>query len=162
MLLHDLLSLEVPRLQTWAPPVSGVLTFGLMFLGARSFLRRQAALPGSENIPDRLPRDPIKTCVGERRAEPRRQGNPIEVLLTDLQGGVPRRGWVLDRSLGGLRIWFPHGVEAGQVIAVQRLDAPARSPWVPLQVKHSRRQQAAWMMGGTFVNAPTLAGMLFT
>jgi hypothetical protein len=127
-----------------------------MFLAARSWLRRQSGSFGSEHSSD-----PIRAWVSERRADVRRYGSPVEVLLTDLAGGLPKRGWVLDRSLGGLRLWFPHAAAKGQLLAVHRLDAPARSAWVRLQVKHCRQDQSAWMMGGCFVNAPTLAGLLF-
>jgi hypothetical protein len=156
MLLHDLLAVKVPRLETWAPTATGLLTSGFMFLAARGWLRRQYGVSGNQ-----LPSDPIRAWVSERRADVRRYGNPVEVLLTDLAGGAPKRGWVLDRSLGGLRLWFPHAAATGQFLAVHRLDAPARSAWVRLQVKHCRRDQSAWMMGGCFVNASTLAGLLF-
>jgi hypothetical protein len=162
MLFHHLLNVDVPRLQAWAPPVVGLLTFAGLFVCAHGFLRRWHAISVSRNPPvPSLPADPFKACLTERRAAVRRQGNPVEVLLTGLEDGGPKRGWVLDRSLEGLRIWLPDSMPSGRLLAVHRLDAPARSPWIPLQVKHCRSSRSTCTLGGAFVEAPALAGLLF-
>jgi hypothetical protein len=93
----------------------------------------------------------------ERRATPRRKGNPIEVLLSDATGkGPQRRGRVVDRSLGGLCVAVPDPVPVGTILSVRPATAPPSVPWVQVEVRNQRDCESRWELGCAFVHRPPL------
>ncbi|MBY0522926.1 MAG: PilZ domain-containing protein [Gemmataceae bacterium] len=93
----------------------------------------------------------------ERRAAPRRHGNPVAVLVSDVDGEVePVRGWVVDRSAGGLGLELAEegDVAIGTVLSIRPKDAPASLAWVQVEVRNRQQKGAAWRLGCKFVRPP--------
>src|SRR2546427_2697019 len=109
-MLAEVSFLELLHWQTWTAPVVGLTSAGLMLLLARTFLRRRnQPLPLSPPPPspskERAPlQDPFDLgSTSERRSTIRRIGRTIKVLVSNADAQAePVRGWVCDRSIGGV------------------------------------------------------------
>jgi hypothetical protein len=89
----------------------------------------------------------------ERRSWPRRK-RAIQVVLQEASGeGNPFPAWILDRSVGGLRLSVDDPTEEGTVLRVRRLSAPIGTPWVELQVKSVRIKENTWELGCQFTRS---------
>jgi hypothetical protein len=89
----------------------------------------------------------------ERRASARQQ-KVLRVLVVDPADALeePYRGWVVDRSQGGICLSFPRSdIEAGSVLKVQPLSTMAGLPWVEVRVKHRRQKRSRVEFGCEFV-----------
>jgi hypothetical protein len=94
---------------------------------------------------------------GEHRANYRRVGNPVLVLLTDVEeGGRPFQAWVVDRSRHGLRLAAQKPAEVGHVYNVRPVQAPPAVPWTPLEIRHCTAEDTHWNVGGKFVEPPPM------
>ena len=71
------------------------------------------------------------------------------------EGGGVCHGWVLDRSLGGLRLMIDQEWSVGKVIGVRVREKSAFMPWIEVQVKHCKPSTHGWEVGCQFVNQPT-------
>ena len=93
----------------------------------------------------------------DHRANYRRPGNPVLVLITDAE--EPDRtfqAWVVDRSRRGLRLAVQHAVEVGRMYTVRPVNAPPAAPWTPLEVRHCTAQDNYWDVGGRFPEPPPM------
>jgi serine/threonine protein kinase len=100
-------------------------------------------------------RAPAPGGGAERRTSPRRGGNVVAVLVTDgLAPEEPLRGWIVDRSAGGLGLLLCEALEIGTVVRVRpdRPDVPSR--WVSVRVVHCRPERVRWRIGCQFVQPP--------
>jgi hypothetical protein len=78
----------------------------------------------------------------------------IPVLITDnLTRDEPLRGWVMDRSAGGLGLLVCEALEIGTVVRVRpdRPDVPSR--WVSVRIVHCKPERVRWRIGCQFVQA---------
>ncbi len=92
----------------------------------------------------------------EKRNNSRRQGNPVQVFVTDAKALTePIRGWVLDRSVGGLCLSVPERVDEGITVSVRPCQAPAATPWIRLLVRSSRQDGPVWELGCQFTEPPS-------
>lgn len=160
----------------WCNPLVVMMVLGLLILGAGIFFERAPISSRSrrsqrEPLPDRpkrrrstilMPESQMEIQVGEeekvpaglgrdRRTARRRKGKPVKVMLStgdDTQ--EPLRGWVLDRSRGGLCIISPQEVPVGRVMGIRAAVAPEDSPWINIQVKNARRKRRRWALGCQF------------
>jgi hypothetical protein len=90
----------------------------------------------------------------ERRQARRRYGDPVQVLLRDANP-EPLRGWVMDRSSGGLGISSPAPVAVGALLYVRVALVPEGVPWVAVEVKHCRPRANRWLIGCQLLEAPS-------
>jgi hypothetical protein len=91
----------------------------------------------------------------ERRAAPRRKGNPVPIHLTDAMASTePFQGWVLDRSQGGLRLLVDQQVAPGTVLNVRPAKAHASFPWIQVRVRSCQPERNSWSLGVQFVAKP--------
>jgi hypothetical protein len=98
----------------------------------------------------------------EQRSSPRRGGNLIPVLVSDaVAPEVTLRGWVMDRSTGGLGLLVEDALEIGSHVRVRadRSDVPAA--WVEVCVIHCCQERIRWRVGCQFLQKPG-AGLLST
>jgi hypothetical protein len=87
----------------------------------------------------------------ENRQHLRREGAPVEVLISDAQARAePKAGQVLNRSRGGLRLQVSEPAAVGATLCVRAVQAPEEVPWVRLRVKSCRQQGEHWELGGKF------------
>jgi serine/threonine protein kinase len=88
----------------------------------------------------------------ERRASPRRRGNLVSVLVADsLAQQEPIRGWVLDRSAGGLGLLVGEALEIGTLMRVRAERSDVAAQWVPVRIIHCRPERIRWRVGCQFV-----------
>src|SRR5208283_1173630 len=88
----------------------------------------------------------------ERRAAPRRKGNPISVYISNgTVGAEPFEGWVVDRSAGGLRLLVDEAVEAGSILNVRPVKIHPEFPWVQVRVKSCAQERNSWNLGCQFL-----------
>jgi hypothetical protein len=109
--------------------------------------------PPVEPAPPQKPpaEEPEPSRCRERRASPRRKGNPVSVQIHqgDLEYIV--EGWVIDRSPGGLRLLVDESIAPGTLLSVR----PAKEehlPWVEVEVKNARQERKSWNLGCEFVD----------
>jgi hypothetical protein len=94
--------------------------------------------------------------AAERRSLVRRDGEPVEVVLTaGPDGSRTLCGRVVDRSADGLGLQLPHEVPPGEALAVRAAAAPDGTPWTAVRVRHCRPVDGdCWAVGCEFVPAP--------
>ena len=91
----------------------------------------------------------------ERRRSPRRWGDPVQVYLWDgYPGSEPGRGWIANRSEGGLGLTVLEPVMEGTVLNVRVTIAPETVPWVPLVVKHQHPLAGRWVLNCQLLGTP--------
>jgi hypothetical protein len=85
------------------------------------------------------------------RASLRRDGNPVDVLISLHEGTVsPYRASVIDRSRGGVRLAVPARIPVTSVIRIRAEHAPEGSPWVQLEVRRCDPRGEEWVIGCRF------------
>jgi hypothetical protein len=152
-MFHSLFNL--PYSHYWLPLLLAAAVVGVpVYFVART--RRAVVLPEVVVEP---PKDPFtEGSTGEQRTAFRRGGNPVEVLLTE-DGDTEniRRGYVLDRSIGGLRLMVPYKLAPGSAFVVRPANASPMIPWVKVEVRscvESKIQGGDFDVGCRFVKAP--------
>src|SRR5438270_14085563 len=102
-----MLKLELPYSDYWVPLLIGAgvalcaLTFCKVVLG-----KKTPVLKRPSDVKQEAEFDPFTDgSPSELRKSYRRQGNPTEVFIAEpTKKDQPFRGWVIDRSIGGLGI----------------------------------------------------------
>jgi hypothetical protein len=134
-----------------------VLALGLVLLGRRSHARPSAELvvkPGSQLPPGYDPF--LFGSTHEKRSSPRREGNPIAVHVTSADGRAqPVTALVLNRSIGGLRLFLDNEVAVGKFLSVRPSDAPRTTPWVQVEVRYCREVAHHFEVGCQFLRTPS-------
>jgi hypothetical protein len=147
--------------QIWLVPGIGMACTAIaLVLGWSAFGKRKPAVisPPRKGTgePSALPRDPfIYGSAAERRITLRRGGNPTAILVTDAEcKKEPMRGWVVDRSTGGMCLAIAEKVEPGTIVNVRAMNAPETATWVQMEVKTCRKEEDSWEIGCQFVKTP--------
>ena len=99
----------------------------------------------------------------DRRFHPRVR-KPFPVLVLDPADALeePYRGWVVDRSRGGVCLCLSRTiVEVGNVVMVQPRSAGGALPWISLKVKNRRVRQKRIDLGCEFVQRERWERLLF-
>lgn len=90
----------------------------------------------------------------DRRGEPRRSPQTTKVRVGP--GLMPEyvvESWIGDESLSGLCLRLPERIgEVGSILSICPADAPADAPWIPVQVRHMRREAEQWTVGCQFLH----------
>jgi hypothetical protein len=108
--------------------------------------------PPAEGDEPRDPGDPfLEGGADERRGAARRVGGVVTVLLCRV-GTVEAlaRGWVHNRSTGGLSLSSPRAFASGSLIKVRLERARAVAPWVQLRVRSCQANRKQWLLGCQF------------
>jgi hypothetical protein len=162
MEISSFFDVHPPSWQTWAVPAAGLIAALLSLLVGRLVLanRRSRIKPTADA--DEPVHDPFdKGSLTERRDTSRRKGNPVEVLVTDTdEEREPARGWVVDRSMGGLCLMLNDDVAAGTVLSVKPRSAPPATPWVQVEVRSCKKDRSGYEAGCQFVRTPPWAILL--
>ena len=134
-------------------------TLGIGWMVATVFRRRQVreeqpklAGPPAMRIPEK---------PGEKRGFSRRSGNAVPVVFT-MAGNdeTLQNGWVVDRSAGGLCLSLEKPLEVGAFLRIRPSKAQVTAPWIDIQVKSCRADQANWELGCQFVTIPPFNTLL--
>jgi hypothetical protein len=92
----------------------------------------------------------------EKRRAFRRKGKCTEVELSDQEAQEPPwRGWVLDRSIKGLRLMVDKDVEVGALYNVRVCGLNPTMPWMAVKALHSKPTGQGFEIGLEFVTPPT-------
>jgi hypothetical protein len=138
----------------WAVAASSLLVGGFLGIFLFPWRKKQSAQPPAGKSTTATPSAPAH--VPERRASPRRWGDPIQILLLvdNLVMAEPIRGWVLNRSAGGLGLTSTQSLMPGTVISVHVAHAPDSVPWVRLEVKGCQPQTGRWLLNCQYSETP--------
>jgi hypothetical protein len=91
----------------------------------------------------------------ERRQSQRRWGDPVQVHLWDgYPGSEPGRGWIANRSAGGLGLSVPEPLIEGTILNVRVAMATETVPWVPVVVKHHHSLAGRHVLNCQFLRTP--------
>jgi hypothetical protein len=156
----------LPTSNVALPIVVGIVA-GLGLVGMIHFLTRprkvtagvsvnvtsQVAAPQAPTAPSD---DPFVSGSGsEQRQSFRRKGNPVEVVVINQKNqGSPLKGYVVNRSVGGLCLQLDSPIEEETQLSVRPANAPHIAPWVDVVVKNCRRGDRDFEIGCQFVKVP--------
>lgn len=94
--------------------------------------------------------------TSEHRKAARRKGKNLEVELKDPTGTRQTEiGWIMDRSMGGLRLLSDSSWPAGMELHVRVKSKADFMPWVEVQVKHCEHTSNGWQLGCEFLHNPS-------
>jgi hypothetical protein len=113
-------------------------------------------------VEERLTYDPFMTGSPlEKRGSARRRGSLVEVLVTDAgQVARPVRGWIHDRSMGGVCLMLDRSLTLSTVLNLRAANAPLSTPWVQVTVRNWRSWEGDWMHGCQFIKTPQWSVLL--
>jgi hypothetical protein len=96
----------------------------------------------------------------ERRADPRRKGNPVSVQVSNEKATAePFQGWVVDRSTGGVRLLVDQEVKPNTVLSVRPSKSHPGFTWVQVRVKSCKPERSSYNLGCQFMRKLTWAEM---
>jgi len=160
------LTLELPGLGYVVSLAIGVgVGLCAIFVGKLAFGRKKPN-PSKNPGPDSKRAEPVhdpftEGSPSELRKSMRREGNPTEIFLAKPDNkNKPSRGWVLDRSLGGLYIAVGEEFKPGTKLAVLPANAPPMTPWVDIEVRSCRELKEGYGLGCQFLKTPNWSVLL--
>jgi hypothetical protein len=142
----------------WFVPVIGTLACVLAFVVGWRFLVMRSV---SQGDPDG-PKDALFLLgiTRERRAAPRRRGNVVEVELSTGPEVPSLRGWVQDRSIGGLCLLLDQPVDTNARYRVRPRNAAAAVPWTEVKICSCREDAGRYEVGCQFHHTPNWSLLL--
>ncbi len=147
----------------WAIPGAGLCASLLSLVVGRYVLSSiRSRVKAAGDTPEEPIHDPFdRGSITEQRGTVRRKGNPVEVLVTDGEATAePVRGWVVDRSMGGLCLMLDDEVAPGAALSLKPRNAPPATPWVQVEVRNCKRTKTAYEVGCRFPKTPPWAVLL--
>jgi hypothetical protein len=156
--------LDLPYPEYWIPLLIG-LGAGLVavLVGKLALSRRQTSVKTQElEVKAKVDYDPfVQGSPSELRKTFRRDGNPTEVLVAfGPNKSRPGKGWVLDRSTGGLRMLVDQEFQQGAILSILPSSAPNMTPWTEIEVRSCRACPDGFELGCQFVKTPTWSVLL--
>jgi hypothetical protein len=164
MIAHALFALDPPAWLTrdlWLPSLVG-LAAGLVTVLTIHFFIRPRGRVEAPPPKDEPAFDPfVHGSASEQRAAHRRTGARVEILLRLPGAAAPLlRGWVLDRSVGGLCVAVDQEFVEGTKLDVRPVNAPETTPWVEVTVRSARRTSEGCQLGCQFARTPPWSVLL--
>ncbi len=168
MMLPSFLDPDPPPWEVWVIPAAGLLAaLVALFVGRHLLARRRIRRPAPVAADGPLAADgPVHDpfdhgSITERRGSVRRKGNHLEVLISDADAKQePVRGWVIDRSMGGLCLLLNDALVEGTVLSIKPRQSPPGMPWVQASVCNCKRERNGYEIGCQFVKTPPWGVML--
>lgn len=161
MLMADLAATpQLPGINLVVPVVVGVVV-GLGAVGLIHYALRSSSKE-KKRAPEQAAPDPfVHGSASEQRNSFRRQGNPVEVAIINARAPSTQfRGWVLDRSVGGLCLMMDDNQQPDTTLRVRPANAPPLTPWTEVVVKSCRESNHGHEVGCQFVKTPPWAILL--
>ena len=142
----------------WAIPLAGIVFFLVAVLVGWRWLSARPVEQGEAGDEVQL-KGFLDGVTQDRRKVPRRRGNLIDVQLC--RGDeAPIRGYVLDRSQGGLRVLLDQAVAEGKGWKIRPTTSDQTTPWTEVTIRSCRRQGAQYAVGCQFDQMPNWGLML--
>jgi hypothetical protein len=153
------MNLLLPDHGPWVVPAIGVAACLIAFLLGRRFLAgRSAARPAD---PDALFKaDILGGVTRDRRAAPRRKGNPVEVQLDKGAGDKLIIGYVLNRSVGGLCLLLDEPLPEKALAKIRPKGGSELTPWTDVTVQYCRQDGIQYEAGCQFHHTPNWSLLL--
>jgi PilZ domain len=145
---------DLPDIALWAVPVIGGLVCGAAFLAGRRMLfpTPQPEAPAQVLMPGSVVYQGVSR---DRRSAPRRKGNTVEVVMRVEEDRPHRRGWVIDRSIGGLCVMAEEGIAEGTVVRLRPRSSGETVPWTEVTIRACRKDGIHYELGCQFHRTPT-------
>jgi hypothetical protein len=165
----SLLAFDLSTWGPWVAPAVGVVfavlvaSVGYLVLGLRSSPPKALPSPvATPPSPTELAYDPfLDGAALERRYGPRRKGNAVSVFISNAEATAePFPGWVIDRSVGGLRLAVDRSVAKNVILSVRTTNAPESIAWAQVEVKNCVQHGLNWELGCAFVRTPPWSVLL--
>ncbi len=181
MFMAILANLDYSNYAVWLGLAAGLVCALVVFWIGRGWVKRQEVpiLAPMAHLADRTSviiwkmfhrqapssrLDPfVKGGYSERRRSVRREGNPVVVCLADLDTNkILCKGYVVDRSTGGLGLMLPKEIAGGTIVLVRSEASGDVFPWVQLEIRHCRvtEEEGRWFAGCQFTR-PLAWSVLF-
>jgi hypothetical protein len=159
-----LLGAGLPYGEIWLPLLVGMAVGGLCLVTIRLFQKPEAvALPLPPPVQKKSQDyDPfVQGSPSEQRKAHRRGGNPVEVFVAIGEETTPTgRGWVVDRSVGGLGLNVAEEMKVGTHLQLLPVSAAGVTPWTEVEVKSCRAIKDGFEVGCQFVRQPQWSVLL--
>lgn len=153
----------IPHLPLLIPVAAGVVA-GFGVVGAIHFLirpRKSLRPPQPKKDAAAVPDPFVHGSSGELRKSFRREGNPVEVLIVNQQTKAPPfKGYVINRSVGGLGLLTEEMLEEGTQLSVKTTNATQMTPWIEVVVRSRREVTPGWEVGCQFLKTPPWSVLL--
>jgi len=92
---------------------------------------------------------------GNRRTSLRREGSPVEIYVScSAFQNTTQQAWVVDRSMGGLRLTMDQGISPGNTVRIMAVNAPKKTEWVTLLVRSCKPIDDYFELGCEFDQTP--------
>ena len=148
--------------QTLAIPAAGfavaLLVLGVSFLWVNKRKTKSSSVQVANAIPDPFTQGP----QSDRRLSPRRAGQSIKVtvqLINDQK--TEFEAFVMDRSMGGVRLLLDRQIATNQMLNIRSTDAPQTVTWVQVQVRRvTQMPDKSYEVGCQFMRTPPWAVLL--
>ena len=154
--------------EVWLPLLVGMVVGGLCLATIRLF--HKPAPPAPTPTPPLQPvwktsqeYDPFtQGSATEQRRAHRRAGNPVEVFVAvgEATTTPSTRGWVVDRSVGGLGLNVSEEFKPGTHLQLLPVNAVGVTPWTEVEVKSCRPMKGGFEIGCQFVRQPQWSVLL--
>jgi PilZ domain len=147
--------------QSLAIPAAGmVVTFLVLGAGFFWISKRKAKPSALDAVPS--PDPFLQGPQSDRRQTPRRAGQAIKVSIQFANDQkTVFEGFVMDRSMGGLRLLLERPLATNQMLNVRSTDAPQSVTWVQVQVRRSYQlPDKSYEVGCQFIRTPPWAVLL--
>jgi hypothetical protein len=143
----------------WIVPVIGGAACALAYLLGRRFLVARAGTPSETDSAGDAAHF-LQGVTRDRRCAPRRRGNIVEVELSESPNAPSVRGWVMDRSIGGLCLLMDQPIDTGIVLLVRPRNAAASVPWTEVTICSCREDAGQYEVGCQFHHTPNWSLLL--
>ena len=154
------LSQQIPYPQVWLPLALALGCSLLMMWAVRPDKSPPMAVLGDEF--DELTAAAVS--APEQRMARRRIGNPVQVHYAYPDSkNTSQQGYVIDRSLGGLRISANEPINEGANLVLRPVDASAMVPWIEVEVRSCKlhtNHPGEFELGCQFVKTPPYSILL--
>jgi hypothetical protein len=135
----------------WLVPAIGLLACGMAFFVGWQLMRPRRRSE-EQDVP--LDFEFLKGVTRERRGAPRRKGNTLELQITLGEDGKEIKGWVIDRSQGGLRLLVEEAVPEMTLLRVRPRATGDQLPWTDVMVRSCRAEGYQFELSCQFQRPP--------
>jgi len=147
--------------QTLTIPAVG-LTVTLLILGTALYWVNTRKAKTSTLLSMPVPDPFTEGSPSDRRHSPRRIGRSIKVTIQLADDArTVFEGFILDRSIGGLRLKLDRDLKPDQILNIRTVDAPQTVAWIQAEVRQTHQlPDKTYEVGCQFVRTPPWAVML--
>lgn len=158
----NLLEVSLASWKMWAIPAASVVGAGFAAFVISKWVHGARPEPITEAPKPEPAPDPFVTgSSSEKRTSHRREGNPVEIVLSEKEPKTELlRGWVIDRSLGGLCLRLGCKIKKGTILSIRPKNAPLGTLWIQIEIRSCREVEGDWETGCRFVRPPSWSQLL--